>query len=233
MGAPKMLLVEGRTDADALRSLLSEVFGRNACDVYRDNQPSQPNIVYISAPASLPNVGGYQYLRDNIRVWLEDSVIRQLGIVIDADNNSASKWQSIRDALRNAGVNTLLSNSPLPAEGWMTEVEIAAKVMRIGVWVMPDNRNRGALETFLTDFIPPQDSLWNHAEAVIRQLPERRFSGAKREKARLYSWLAWQKQPGLTFGAAIQQRYFHLNLPTQPADAWLNWCRRLFDLPQI
>jgi hypothetical protein len=231
MGAPKMLLVEGRTDADALRSLLIETFGKIICDVYRDNQPSQPNVVYVSAPSSSPTIGGYQYLRDNIRVWLEDSVIRQLGIVIDADNNLTGKWQSIRDALRGAGVNTLLGNTPLPVEGWMTEVEIGAKVMQIGVWVMPDNTNRGAIETFLTHLIPPNDALWNHSETIIRELPEQRFTIAKRDKARLYSWLAWQKQPGLGFGAAIQQKYFRVNLPTRPADTWLDWCRRLFDLP--
>lgn len=63
----------------------------------------------------------------------------------------------------------------------------------LGIWLMPDNRSRGMLETFLAYLVPGGGSdLWTHAceavaEAYGRGAPCREVH---HDKARIHTWLA-------------------------------------------
>jgi hypothetical protein len=46
------------------------------------------------------------------------------------------------------------------------------------------------------------------------------------DKAELHAWLAWQEDPGLPFGAAIQRKVF--SSESASAMAFLGWFNRLF-----
>ncbi len=79
--------------------------------------------------------------------------------MVDADNNSKDIWQSIR--------NFCLPSIPdfpenLPEIGLIHTINSGVK---FGVWMMPDNKMSGMLETFLTYIIPDEkELLWNYAK---------------------------------------------------------------------
>ncbi len=52
------------------------------------------------------------------------------------------------------------------------------------------------------------------------------FPEAKRLKAVLHTWLAWQERPGVPYGLAIKARYFGHDSPA--ARAFVEWFRRVF-----
>jgi hypothetical protein len=54
------------------------------------------------------------------------------------------------------------------------------------------------------------------------------FAEAHREKAKIYSWLAWQKPPGLQIHQAIQERILDPRHPE--AQKFVSWFRQLYQL---
>ena len=86
---------------------------------------------------------------------------------------------------------------------------------------MPDNQREGALEQFLEDLVDDNDPL---LPIAARSTSEAAESGAEfpevdHRKAVLHSWLAWQKAPGLPYGAAIKAQFFRDNSPAALAQA--------------
>ncbi len=53
-----------------------------------------------------------------------------------------------------------------------------------------------------------------------------RFRPTYRIKAKIHTWLAWQKEPGKPLGQAITATYFNANAPH--AQELIDWIRRLF-----
>jgi hypothetical protein len=101
-----------------------------------------------------------------------------------------------------------------PAEGWVTHLRGA----RVGVWLMPDNVNAGALEAFLLGLVPPSP-LFDHAEKAVSEAITHgaRFAEVHREKARLHTYVAWSKEPGRPYGRAIAAGDFDVTRSDLPA----------------
>jgi hypothetical protein len=146
---------------------------------------------------------------------------RRLGIVLDADTSPHDKWMDIRKAL------TGLADVPLqvPSEGF---VGIADNGCHLGIWLMPDNQRIGALEEFLVGLIPQTDSVWNYACEVSSEARQRgaRFSASHTQKASVRTWLAWQEQPGVPPGKAIERRYLDAQLPA--GRHFIAWFQKVF-----
>lgn len=72
--------------------------------------------------------------------------LKILGIILDADDCPADRWQSIRNCLIK-----IYPDIPqqLPSTGLIHPGEI-----KLGIWMMPDNKERGMLETFLQFLLP-------------------------------------------------------------------------------
>jgi hypothetical protein len=149
--------------------------------------------------------------------------LKILGIILDADDEPADRWQSMR--------NCLLDRYPdipeeLPATGLIHPGEIT-----VGVWMMPDNQQRGMLETFL-EFLLPDNSeeLWNLASQTCEQAAANgaAFKKAHTDKARIHTWLAWQNPPGRQLHNAITERILS---PTSPqAAVFMQWFKDLFEV---
>ena len=94
--------------------------------------------------------------------------------------------------------------------------------------MMPDNRMKGILETFLTSMIPKPNALFDHVEASVAAIPdsERRFSPAREPKAIIHTWLAWQEEPGMPPGKAITAHY--LDASVEEVDCLVSWLNRLY-----
>jgi hypothetical protein len=165
--------------------------------------------------------------KDVIAVELKADGIEALGILLDADEEPQDRWIAIRNACRNSKA---VSNIPdkLPKEGLIIEADNG---VRVGIWIMPDNKLPGMLETFLGYLLPTDNSLlWKFAESTINSAKEQGapFTEYHREKARIYSWLAWQKPPGRQLHQAIKERILDPQHPE--AQMFVNWFRELYQV---
>lgn len=209
----KVLLVEGKVD---LR-VIPELIEANGV-VWEINKIP---VVYIS-----PH-NGYQKLVDPdvISTELQASGLSVLGIMIDADDNFLARWQSIR----NASIKSIPDlPALLPEEGL---IHTLPNGIKFGVWIMPDNKMRGMLETFLTYMISTGDeALWQFAQEVVQEAKSKGavYTDPHLDKANIYTWLAWQNPPGRQLHQAIKERILHPKHPN--AQRFVTWFKNLYDL---
>jgi hypothetical protein len=91
----------------------------------------------------------------NIEAESKRTGLKALGILIDADDQFASRWSRLRDRCLRVATDF---PEELPSEGLIHQNEDG---LRIGVWIMPDNQSRGMLETFLGYLVTATlDPLW-------------------------------------------------------------------------
>ena len=152
---------------------------------------------------------------------------RSVGFVLDADEVPEDRWRAARGRLDEAGVN---SPKDIPQAGFAGKTELYQA--RVGVWLMPDNRQAGALESFLQGLVASGDALMAHARAATAVAKEKgaAFPESQRLKSELHTWLAWQENPGLPYGSAVKAHYFGHH--SSAALAFVNWFRQVFLKPQ-
>lgn len=166
-----------------------------------------------------------EQLLSGFPVRLNESDISRLGVVIDADVSLPSRWSELRKTLTAAGYSAVPT---LPSEqGTVIEPPVESILPRVGIWLMPDNRNSGILEDFLRFLVPEDCRLFTHAQTVMANLPEKRFSPVAETKALIHTWLAWQKDPGRPLGQSITAKFMDAGVPQ--VDTFIEWLRRLFD----
>ncbi|MGG6269350.1 DUF3226 domain-containing protein [Leptolyngbya sp. AN03gr2] len=215
--SPRWLLVEGEED----KRVIPELIEKNGIEWGDRHNP----IVKIEA------LGGYEQLTDPsvIEAQIDKSGLQILGIVIDADEQPNSRWQSIKNAVRKS-----IPDIPddLPDTGLIHQTQNSIDVpIKFGIWMMPDNRLQGMLETFLANLIETeQQELWQYAQeaAGIARTKAAPFKQMHTDKANLYTWLAWQAPPGRQLHQAIQERILKPEHPT--AQAFVTWFKDLYNV---
>ena len=174
-------------------------------------------------------LGGVEELLSHIPVRLlsnaaEDEII---AVVIDADEDLESRWQSVRDRFAEAEYDNL-PGQPDP-NGTIFNPPLGSWLPRAGVWLMPDNRTPGILEDFLRFLVPQPSALFDHAVASVDSIPNPLFRPVDEPKALLYTWLAWQETPGRPFGTALTAHFLDSGAPE--VDRLVSWLERLFSQP--
>lgn len=173
------------------------------------------------------NAGGKEKALFALKELLDQPAIERIGLVIDAnDVGPKNRWATIKTILDAYFEESTLQNAAPNPSGIVLE---AASLPLVGIWIMPDNTSNGYLEHFLAETIPSGDKLWDYSEGVLTDLKNKslqQFSLPKAQKARLYTWLAWQKSPGLPFGTAAQSGYFDANAPV--VNHFAEWFGRVF-----
>lgn len=201
---PHRLIVEGSDDLFTVVNLTTK---------HGMNWNSDPALPWISDAKSLERA-----LRE-LPVSLK--VVKRLGILIDADQMLAERWKAVREK-----VSDLLVLPPTPpADGF---VGTASNGCRFGAWIMPDNVHPGALEELLIDMMPTGNALWTYACEVSTEALGKgaAFPEKYTQKASLRTWLAWQREPGLPPGSAVERGYLQ---PASPlAQKFSLWFSRLF-----
>jgi len=228
MADQSLMLVEGDDDYHVFQHLLT-AHGVDKQRAYRlelygsSPKTSRGNEIVFRERQGVQNV--LDYLSQQLRLTTD---LKRLGVVVDADSEFAARWQSLRDILVKAGyTDTPKQANPL---GLILEHATSPEEKpRVGVWIMPNNRDTGSMEDFFALLLPPEDTLWERARLCVEQIPpeERLFKDAF-IKAHVHTWLAWQKKPGLPMGKAISEQYLNADAPH--ARQLLYWLRRLFDL---
>lgn len=178
---PNRLLVEGEVDKRVIPELMEAngiLWGPRA----------------RQAPVFIAPYGGIDNLLrpGSIETELKASGLQALGIVADADDDAIAQWRRIRDQC--------LPHFPglpdeLPEAGLIQSHEHGVK---LGIWIMPDNCLRGMLETFLAYLVPTaSQSLWTYATEAVAEAKTlgAPYRGAHIDKAKIYTWLAWQAPP--------------------------------------
>ncbi len=218
---PKKLLVEGASEKRIIPELMEKngvLWPNHQIPVWIDSHDGYENLV---------KPGG-------ISGELIASDLTHLGIIVDADDNELldqnnkpiKRWQSLRNACLSA-----IPDLPeiLPSTGL---IHSAPNNIKFGIWIMPDNHNKGMLETFLAYLVPDQsDRLWQFAKTTAQEAKEKyqaSFKEVHRDKANIYTWLAWQNEPGRQLHEAVKEPI--LNATHPKAQDFVNWFKRLYDL---
>ena len=146
---------------------------------------------------------------------------------MDADEDISGRRLSLFDRIQKEIQDIAIPNE-FPRDGFITELEVRGKPLRLGVWVMPDNEHSGKLEDFLARMIPGSDPCWGYCEDVVDTASAKGapFAAKDRSKAKMHTWLAWREKPGNPFGVAIKAG----DLESEGALALrlVNWCSLLF-----
>lgn len=207
----KRLFVEGPDDKHALIHLFQHH------QIFNDKEEDNP--------FKIEEKRGIENILEILGTELKQSGLEQLGIVVDADTDIATRWQSLQNRLSSAGYTAVPDTPDL--NGIIIKQEDRPTV---GVWLMPNNTLPGMLEDFVSFLVRPDDALWPLAENVVQQVIdlERRFPENHHMKARIHTWLAWQEVPGTSLGLAVTRHY--LDADNDHARQFIAWIRQLFDL---
>ena len=192
----RVLLVEGPDDEHVVKHL---------CD--RSGLPCNFSIV---------QKGGFSDLSRSIPVELVAPSRLALGVVVDANDDPAARWQAVRDRCERRGI--ALPSHPDP-EGVVVEGP-----PRVGVWLMPDNQNSGQLEDLVAAMIPAEDVVWSLAQDFVDRIPESERPRPE-VKAQVHAWLA-ARAAARPMGSAI--RTGHLDASSPAAISFVSWLERLF-----
>lgn len=201
------LLVEGNDDQHIIWALLQHHTIRESFDVIEDN--GYPNLLTL--------------LQGQLKT--SGDVIRTIGIVVDADTDIRSRWQSIGFVLKKAGC--ILPPDP-PSDGYISTTQ-PPLIKRIGVWVMPNNVLPGMIEDFVSMLIPRNDTLLQPCNEFLNNLEGQQLHryGQHRSKALIHTWLAVQENPGTPMGLAITKKY--LSTDHEICLRFIQWLDTLFN----
>lgn len=96
----------------------------------------------------------------------------------------------------------------------------------ISLWVMPNNKDNGMTEDWIKScIIDAEANLLEHVELSISNIPKPiRFKEIHKAKARIATWLAWQKIPGQGAYRALEHDLFNTSCASYTHMAnWLNY----------
>jgi hypothetical protein len=176
--------------------------------------------------ANADETEGIEALLNGLPLKLKEKNLEILGIVVDADQDLAARWQAVKTRLKASGYQNIPETPP--HQGW---IHTEAELPKIGVWLMPNNQFPGMLEDFVTCCIPNNDRLLPKAELVLQEIEQANlnlYTLIHKPKALIHTWLAWREKPGMPMGQAITARV--LNYDSALAIAFVEWLKSLFNL---
>ncbi len=203
---PRVLLVEGTDDKHVVIHL-SERSGL------------APNFTVVEKK-------GKDSLLDAIEVEVDIPGRTVLGIMLDANDDLHARWQAVTDRLHRLRQEDHFDLPDLPAQPQPGGTIIDDR-LRIGVWLMPDNRSTGELEDFVGNMIPSGDPVWPRAQAFINGIPpdDRKFAPGKIQRARVHAWLATREFP---YPMGLSIKAWNLDTSASNTTTFVNWLRELF-----
>jgi hypothetical protein len=161
-----------------------------------------------------------------IEAELKTRGLKALGVLVDANAAPAARWRRIRDRAIDAVPDIPQDLNP---EGLICQSNDG---VRFGVWLMPNNRACGMMETFLSLFVPEQNTgLWAFVQEHCREAKARHqaeYKEAHLDKVFIHAWLALQHPPGQSLHIAVLSKTLRIGSPH--ADAFVKWFRSLYVL---
>jgi hypothetical protein len=181
---PHLLIVEGRDEERLFKKLL------------RDLDLTQIQVLPI---------GGKKLLRKKLISLVGNTdfpSVTSIGILRDGDDDSASAFQSVHDALRDNG---------LAAPG--KPMEATAGPPAITVMILPGEDRTGMLETLLLESVKAEPAM-ECVNKFMSCLQEKKVPDPKGlDKARAHAFLASREKPDKRVGEAAEAGYWNLDSP--------------------
>ncbi|WP_428662463.1 DUF3226 domain-containing protein [Runella sp.] len=205
----KFLIVEGNDDLHVIANIWKNYAGEQLPVFYIDDSKGFPNVYGKIESYCLKK-------RPNVEV---------IGIIVDADENLRTRWESLKYSLEQLGYNVPQVPDP---NGTILRGE--ERNPDIGLWLMPDNDAEGMLEDFVKHLIPEDDFLLAEADLVLEKLEREAYNKyhlIHKSKARIHTWLAWQEDPGTPMGLAITKTY--LTTDSEVCRKFVEWLNELFN----
>lgn len=207
--SPYCLLVEGSSDQHAIIHLMK----RHQYD-WDDAENMRPFVLSYDGLANLP------------KAITAHKAKQCLGIVVDADEHPEARWQELSKELL-----------PIVEQQLPSQLDPAGLIVKgrepnqsVGVWLMPNNCEKGALEDLVQELLPKQDCCWELAREQASAAKGRYGRSSTPHgfelKSQLHTWLAWQEEPGMSFGQALNKKILSSDSPT--ALLFMEWFLRLF-----
>lgn len=220
----QLLIVEGKEDAIVIGTLVKN----KALFIVEFPQRHEKR-------GSLPIVQGRNYegvstLLENLEADLAVDLkagYTDIALVLDADKEMHSQWQAVKNRLLKLDFN--MPEHP-HTEGVLAFHQTDDTV-KIGVWLMPDNRSNGMLEDFVKMLVPDNDLMLVKATKIVNEIKVEiaeinRFRDVHLAKAEIHTWLAWQQEPGSPMGQAIIKKY--LSTDNDVCESFLDWLKSVF-----
>lgn len=214
-----LLLVEGATEKRAIPELVEangipwEISKRKFIVYIDDYAGGDTKVVKPTVISNELNVASRQ----------------ALGLIVDADDNCRNRWQSVRNA-RISSIDNLPKD--IPSQGLVHNTyKKNGKPVKFGVWIMPDNKTGGMLETFLSYLVKDEsEALWQYSQEVVLEAKSKgaNYKLAHIDKANIHTWLAWQNEPGSQLHIAVKKKIFNPQHPK--AQDFVNWFKALYSL---
>jgi hypothetical protein len=157
-------------------------------------------------------------------VALKEMAYRRLAVVFDANGELEPRTQSISNLLSASGLTPIATI----AAGGLSLVDPRNSDRRIGVWVWPDNVSAGCLEHVVLQ-LAPANPCFSFAEQAATEARTNHGAPCRQKdhpKSVLHTFLAWQKEPGVPYGRAIEQGVLHGTHPS--LDAFARWFSGIF-----
>jgi hypothetical protein len=242
--ARNRLLVEGSDDIHVISELLRQhnlTILRNEND--KSIAPLKLNFTINSSPKELDieSETGIENIIKKFRslITFETNELDAIGIILDFDSPNEEQSNERNVAVESA-INALNNSnkwdipdklSILRPSGFIAEpCSNLENVPKIGVWLMPDNQQRGMLETFLQRLIPePRQKLLDYASEVTDKAKkdyEAPYKDCHKDKAVVHTFLSWMDEPGKPFGVSFKNNSFDAN--SQLALKFIEWVKKLF-----
>lgn len=221
MAAKRLLLVEGDEDKRVIPQLIER-----ATKIPWEDARKQ-RLVEIKSADGVEKLLAAGY----IQTELKSAGLRSLGVIVDADLDSFSRWNSLRDRCLQFCPD--FPERPMSG-GFLTELptEKIPGQIRFGAWLMPDNADCGMLETFLLSLCPdgPASPLWAHLDQAVTESRQHgaAWKDCHKDKVRCHTYLAWQDPPGRQLHQAIMEK--QLDASNASGQSFVKWFRDLYQI---
>lgn len=228
----RILLVEGVNDAHIVLNLLG---ANNISARFRGYETQvfiKDQYLEIREKGGVDQVKKFENLLESLAIETKANNDGFLGIMVDANSSLDDRWKSLINRLKDEEIG--YENVPENPIQQGVILERQGFLPKLGIWVMPNNQLLGNIENFIRLLVPEQrENLWQLAEKVVVEIPEEEKLFADKDiiKAKVYTFLAWQDEPGRPMGESITRRYFQTDAPD--AINFVDWIRKLFGLTSI
>ena len=231
----RVIVVEGKTDLQIISHLLEKIDSKIICD------DSKTIVLQLLRERDLKlaicQEGGFDQLCKEVSIRLKESELECIGFVFDANGDPKGNWRKVRRRIVGAHKELQAASTPTlrevfhetPVSGglWIRDYN-----PKVGMWMMPNNKETGAIEDCLAYMIHPKDHCWRHTQRYVETIfqegkknPNRKvktLEGKNISKANIHAWLAVQEKPGIPPGTAIKAGYFNTTNPAaQSFQKWL------------
>lgn len=234
------LYVEGRNDQCIIASIgyqnnlkpdkdkCALLFGEHLVNIKCDNKKSNGS-----------DDTAYELFKDALTIPQQYGAI---AIIVDADDidkkraqdrlqkfikiiNAATAKEKVYDTNISLSANGIVL-SPLK--------EHSAIYPQLGLWIMPDNKNSGAIESFLWQGGPKTDyqDTYNEVNRIVSELEKKdnpkimHYIGNHHNKALVHTFLAWVEDPGNPMGTSIDKKCWNIN--AKLVKDFIDWLARVF-----